>query len=306
MDEYLVLIDWLSITTKELDEFGLQMLIGMEYMPWELIKGAHGYVDRLYFSGISIHYNGRDDMGVWLEMSGQGCRAFESFGNGDYERLFNFVTSGHGNITRLDIAFDDHTGVLDIEQVAQDTKKLNFVSRFRKVGIDWSFDGMTEGMSIYHGSMSSDIFFRIYDKAAERHCASGTHWIRIEAQIRRDRAKRFIELDGSIGERFAGVLVNYLLYVEPSDTDSNKWRWSLTDYWSDLVQDASKISLYVKPGIDYNLDRAERYVFKQAGNAIDAMIQIYGAGTFMEKLNERHTLPNPKYKQLVEMYKGKI
>ena len=34
-------------------------------------------MDRKYFGNISIHYNSREDMGVWCEMSGQGCRNFE-------------------------------------------------------------------------------------------------------------------------------------------------------------------------------------------------------------------------------------
>ena len=111
MDANIVLIDWLSITTKSLNEIEVTQLLGMEEFPWELVRGARGYHDRLYFSGVSVHYNGRDDMGVWLEMSGQGCRTFETLGTGDYEKLFRLVKSGHGNITRLDVAYDDHTGV---------------------------------------------------------------------------------------------------------------------------------------------------------------------------------------------------
>lgn len=306
MEHDLVLIDWLSITTKDLDEVGLQKLIDMEDVPWELIKGMHGYKDRLYFSGISIHYNGRDDMGVWLEMSGQGCRTFESLGSGDYEKLFRFVLSGHGNITRLDVAYDDHSGILPIETICADSMRKEFVSRFRYVKVEWSDDGKAEGRCVYHGSEKSEIRFRIYDKAAERHCEAGTHWVRVESQLRRDRALKFIGLPGTIGEKFAGVLANYLLYVEPSETDSNKWRWSIKDYWAQLLNGAADISLYVKPGMEYNIDHLDRYVFKQAGNAIDAAIQLYGFDGFVHKLKERHTLPNPKYRQLVETYKGKI
>ena len=32
-----------------------------------------------------------DTGGVWLEMSGSGCRAFESLSDGDYDRLFKTV-----------------------------------------------------------------------------------------------------------------------------------------------------------------------------------------------------------------------
>lgn len=302
MEQNIVLIDWLSITTKELDEVGIETIIGMLEVPWEISKGAKGYQDRLYFGGISIHYNGREDMGVWLEMSGQGCRTFESLGNGDYERLFRFVSTGHGNITRLDVAYDDHIGVLPLDDIVQDTLHGEFVSKSRF----WDVNISSVGKSIYHGSPKSDIRIRIYDKAAERHCEEGTHWVRVELQLRDKRALRFIQLDGSIGFNFAGVICNYLRYVEQEDSDSNRWRWPVKPYWGDLLLGANAIRLYEKPGADYNLDRCERYVYQFAGNAIDALIKIYGAGAFMEKLKNRNTRENPKYRQLIEMYKIKI
>lgn len=299
MNENIILVDWLSITSNELDEFGFELLLGMEEVPWELTKGAHGYQDRLYFGGISIHYNGRDDMGVWCEMSGQGCRTFESLGHGNYQKLFNFVSSGRGNITRLDIAYDDHTGVLDIDEIVEDTLHQRFVSKSRF----WDVNISSAGKSLYHGSPKSDIRIRIYDKAAERNCPAGTHWIRVELQLRRDRAKKFISMEEDIGYLFAGVVCNYLRYVIPEDSDTNRWRWPLTDYWGELLCGANAISLYEKPGMEYNLDRCETYVYKFAGNAIDALIQIYGEKTFMAKLRERNTRTNPKYQQLVTMYK---
>ena len=232
-------------------------------------------------------------------MSGQGCRTFESLGTGDFDKLFSFVLQGHAHITRLDVAFDDHTGLLDINQLDDDSRAGNVVSRFRTRGGTWETDSKTLGKSVTFGSQKSDIYIRIYDKAAERHCEDGTHWIRVEMQLRRDRALSFIGLDGTFGERFSGVLVNYVRFVEPLEGDSNKWRWPMKDYWSDFLGDAVKISLYVKPGMEYNIDHLDSYVFHQAGNAIDAAVQIYGIRGFLDRLKERHTLPNPKYKQLI-------
>ena len=140
----------------------------------------------------------------------------------------------------------------------------------------------------------------LYDKAKERHCEEGTHWIRAEFQLRRDRARKFLELKGSIGDKYAGVMLNYLRYVEPQEDDSNKWRWPLKDYWANFLVDASRISLYEKPGMEYNLDRLDNYVFRQAGNAVDAAVAIYGVDGFLERLHQRKTLPNPKYSLLVD------
>ena len=209
----LVMYDWVSITSKIHSPQNFIELLGMQHVSWELVKGARGYMDRLYWGSISIHYNGREDMGVWLEMSGQGCRSFETFGNGDYESLFDEVRQNPGemNLTRLDVAFDDHEGLLDIDVLEMDTRELSFVSKFRKTAVEWEWDHdkLIKGLSIYHGRKASEIMIRIYDKAAERGFDDGRHWVRVELQLRDSRALAFLDAPGKIGDRFSGVLRNY-------------------------------------------------------------------------------------------------
>ena len=85
--ENAILIDWLSLTSKLHSPEEIISLLGMEDCKWQAMHGMHGYQERLWYDSISIHYAGRADMGVWLEMSGQGCRAFETYGHGDYNVL---------------------------------------------------------------------------------------------------------------------------------------------------------------------------------------------------------------------------
>ena len=297
MDENIILYDWLSFTTKVSDPHYLVQILGMDDIPWQNTKGARGYQDRLYFNAISIHYNGREDMGCWCEMSGQGCRAFESLTNlpDKWDDLFEEIRAAGMNITRLDVACDDHTGLLDIDQIIQDTRRRHYVSRSDY----WEIIESSKGQSLQFGSPQSDVLIRIYDKARERNCPEDEHWIRCELQLRRDRAVSFAGLQLPIGPAFCGVVINYLRFVEP-DTDSNKWRWPLTPYWSEFLCHADAIRIYRSPGIEYNLDRCEKYVIGQAGNAIDAYIQIMGVDKFLHKLEHRGTKPNPKYANLVE------
>lgn len=298
----LVLYDWVSITSKIHTPEQIISLIGMEGVTWETIKGAHGYRDRYYWNCISIHFNGRDDMGVWLEMSGQGCRAFETVGHGDYDFLFQEVQHNPGDmrITRLDIAFDDHTGIIDMDELTGDTLAGNYVSK----STEWECIHSSKGTSVVVGSPKSDVLIRIYDKARERNCEPGTHWIRIELQLRSDRCLQFINQPYDVGETFAGVLLNYLRYVVPDPDDSNKWRWPLTDYWATVIGEACAISIYSKPGIEYNVLRCENFVYNQAGNAINALLQIYDVDTFLQKLQERKTRPNPKYDHMISVFRS--
>lgn len=302
MEKNLILYDWLSFTAKTANPFFLVELLGLEDAPWEVIKGARGYQERLYFNCISIHYNGREDMGVWCEMSGQGCRAFESLSSlpaDKWENLFYSIREYSLNITRLDIAYDDHIGVLDINQLIQDTRHQGYISKSEY----WEIIESSKGQTIQFGSPKSDVLIRIYDKARERNCPASEHWIRCELQLRRERAIKFTQLPYAIGERFCGVMVNYLRFVDPDYLDSNKWRWPIKSYWGDFLENAQAIKLYEAPGMEYNLDRCERYVIGQAGNAIEAYIKIRGVDGFLDTLKHRSTRRNPKYDRLVAEYR---
>lgn len=305
----------MSITSKIHSPENFIEMLGLQNCSFELMeKGAHGYRNRLYYDHISIHYNGRDDMGVWLEMSGQGCRVFETLGHGSFEALFSEVFSEPEamNLTRLDLAFDDHTGILDFHQLVRDTMDLDeqygtkqYVSKFRKHEVVWSHeDYHMPAMTVDHGRKGSEVMIRIYDKAMERGFEDGRHWIRTELQLRDSRALEFArEMQHSeIGSLFRGVLYNYLRYVDPSDWDSNRWRWPMKKYWADLLDGASRIKLYKKPGMEYNMVNLEDFVIGQAGNAAAAYIEIMGQAAYMEALRKRGKQMPMKYRQLIQEY----
>lgn len=295
-----VIYDALSITSKIHSTQDFIELLGLTNVTWEVVRGAHGYRQRLYWNSVSIHFDGREDMGIWLELMGQGCRAFETYGTGCYEDLFSLVLDNPGevNITRLDVAFDDHEGILDLDRLCDDTRNNDFVSRFN----DWQVILGSKGSSVTHGSMKSDIFIRIYDKAMERGYTDGRHWIRVELQLRRDRAVAFINQFGSIGEKFCGVLLNYLRYVDEDLNDSNRWRWDLKPYWDELIGAAHKISLYEKPGEEYNIFNLQHYVYEMSGGAAWTLLQIEGKEKYLDTISKRPVNLNPRYQRMLDKY----
>lgn len=309
ISENVILIDWLTVSCKEEDPWYWVTLLHMEDLAWTAMeKGRNGYRNGIYFGSISILYDGNPDMGICLDMPGQGCRTFEEYGSGDFIGLFRMISQDDRfHITRLDVAFDDHTGILDIRQLFYDTDDQDggqqFVSKFRKSKIEKSFQNGRPGISIYHGSEQSEIMIRIYDKAAERGLPEEQHWVRVELQLRRDRASQFAfaTVSEPIGTLFRGVLVNYVRYVDDPGTDSNRWRWPMKSYWADLIDQVGRITLFVKPGVEYNIRQLDHYVFDQAVNAIGASIDIYGAPFFMEQIQRKRS-ENPKYRKLVEQY----
>lgn len=299
IQENVVIYDWFSFTSKVHTPEELIEALGLSHCSWSDITGAHGYRDRKYFGHISVHYNGREDMGVWCEMSGQGCRMFEDLTTlpNKWDSLFSFVFSNNLHITRLDVAFDDHTGILDINRVAQDVLQQRYISRMKW----WDVHYSSKGTSCQIGSPKSMVLVRIYDKAAERGFDDGRHWVRVELQLRDRRAEEFARLPMPIGEAFAGVLLNYLRFVEPDEADSNKSRWRMTDYWADLIGDVGRIKVFTVPGGEYNEEKCRHFVFDMAGNAIDAMLQMCDSvDDFLVQVYTRRCRPNPKYDLIVK------
>ena len=297
LNENLILYDWVSITSRMHTPQDMADFIGLSHVPWEKTKGARGYKDRLYWKCISIHYNGAPNMGVWLEMSGQGCRAFESHGHASYEYLFKEVVRNPGlmKITRLDVAFDDRTGILNMDLLTLATLKGHYLAKANS----WECIQSDKGQTIVIGSPQSAVLIRIYDKARERNCEPGTHWIRVEMQMRDSRCLKFVVLGLPLGDAFSGVMRNYLTFVKPHPTDTNKSRWPMAPYWKRLIGECEKLSVYSKPGVDYNLKRCKDFVFNQGGNAIDALLQVYSMDEFLYMLEHRPTRWNPKYDKII-------
>ena len=302
--ENLILIDWVSITYKYLKVGEVKRLLGLENVPWELTTGARGYRKREYYGGVSLHFDPSEKQPykVWLEMSGQGCRTFESFGAGNFEQLLSMAQTEDGvHITRLDVAFDDHTGLIDINEVARKIKYQEYTA----LASWWKVEISSDGLSCYVGSPRSDLRIRIYDKAAERG-ATDEHWVRIELQLRDAHALGFTQNRAPLGETFRGVLRKYLVFREPNLNDSHKYRWEISPWYEALLDGVEKISVLSQPGVEYNLARCEHFVFEQAGNAIDAWIKCYGAEAFFDRLHSRDVKPNLKYEKLVAEFHGLV
>jgi len=300
--ENIILYDWLSFTSKIDSPESIIDLLGLYVvnLKWQQTYGMHGYKDRFYYEGISIYYNGKND-GVWVEMSGEGCRAFETYSCVSWQHIFDIIIDNFDdyNITRVDVAFDDHIGVLDIDKLYRETLNCNFVSKFKDP--ECVKKVRSGAITCYYGSATSDIRMRCYDKAKERNCPEGEHWIRWEIQLRDDRALEFIKLGcNNIGSHFFGVINNYIRFIKPDPEQKNISRLQTAKWWNKFIQSMSVISLFTKCDLDYNIARCENYVYRMAGNPIDTLIRIKGIKKFLEELKENKPVRSQKYKQLID------
>lgn len=302
-----ILIDWLSFTSKIHSPESVIDLLGLTGCKFTDTYGMYGYQDRLIFDGISVHYNShrKGCEGVWVEMSGQGCRAFETYCKYDdgFLYLFEYFKEypDEYHITRLDVAYDDFQGIIPIRKFADDVLDINYVARFTKM------NALCEpghiGYTINCGSPKSDVRFRIYDKAYEKGYEGEEYfdWIRFEIQLRDDRAFNFIRQlnDYNLGEVFSGVILNYLRVVKPDKNDSNKRRWKTRKWFKDFLGHADRISLFTKCEQDYNLGKCEDYVYNHCGNSFDALVEIKGLDTVLKELVKRKPQRTEKYIRLI-------
>lgn len=330
------LIDWLTFTAHGETVDYMKYILGLDdpSIPWTTEeKFRNGYPIQCYWNGITISYGAdeerfykdtskvRTDMGISVNLSGTGCRAFETYGSGDWFKLFSFLfrptdflAAEHRmfkryKITRLDLAYDDHIGLLDIHQLEQDTRARSYVSKAKYSEIIWSDDQVKDirGCTIQIGSDKSAVKVRIYDKAAERGFTD-RHWIRCETQLRDDRAKVACEnllADKHIGRTASGILRNYLTYRVKTE-DTNPSRWPLAPYWDKVLLDMDKISLWITPGEPYNFRKTEYWLVKQYGQAVTVLSYIEDSDYLVQRCKELYPFDElaPKYKKAVKSILG--
>jgi hypothetical protein len=258
-----ILTDWWTMTCKNYTYIDLKRVLKMEEVPWEREYGNKYYRDRLSYQGVNIFYNPKNlkNGSVMLEFSGKGCRTFEQYGS--WRRLVNFSKRPGNNLTRTDVAYDDVEGKLDMWMI------YFFVFLGWFVSTKKHFDDRlsTSGITVYIGSRNSDTMVRFYDKGAEMGLPPEVHWVRCEIVLRRGSARNFVDNPLVLGEKFAGVLNNFLCFVEPKTGkwDSNTRRWLTQKWWSEFIGGVEKISVYSRGEPNYTYERFRKTVVQYSG-----------------------------------------
>lgn len=306
-----VIYDWLTFTTKIHSLSDVISLLGLTDVHFENMRGRYCYQDRINYGGINIMYNGREDMGICVEMSGQGCRDFETYGNGDYKSIFDMIIDNwdkdpekrQANISRLDVAYDDFIGLLDLNYLMLAAQRGEYVSRCNDIEVIYS----NKGCSVCHGSrLQSNVYVRIYDKKMERKRDDIAHWVRCELKLKDDTARGFIKLSDDIRKNYFDVLNNYLRYVVPSDNVTNKSMLLTSPEWLQFIESWETVSIFDKPGTSYNLSNLDGYINNQLSGALTTYIDVVGVTSFLKNLSESRQGKklNPKYQQIQKQFES--
>lgn len=276
-------VDWFSCTfveEKNVDEI-IRILgfTGTEFQ--KSASGRYGYKKAVFFDHISVLYDGQTNMGVHVEMSGQGCRTFEKYSNLNWQELFlrfEVHDVAKVNVTRIDLAIDDFQGYFKIPTLIKYLKKGHVTSLFRIAKHIENIviaTGQDKGHTLYFGRPTSDIQVRFYEKNIEQEM-KGTivpeHaqiWNRTEIQARDERAEAFVYLIArntfDLGKIVTGTLKNYITFRRSNyvngklSKDLNKSRWDTAKFWLNFLGKVEKLKLTMKP-VPVTIERKYKWV----------------------------------------------
>ncbi|HEY0827104.1 MAG TPA: replication initiation factor domain-containing protein [Bacilli bacterium] len=274
------LIDWLNVTVKTQKLSDIFEILGIEQKEFsEMPKGMFGYHKQIACGEIKVLYEGTASMGIHIQFSGQGCRQYETYYDGDWMKLLdNLKNKCAASFSRFDLAVDEIRYNNDkpyfrVKQLIRKAKRGEARTKWKK-GRDineFEFgDGTEKGSTLYCGSPQSMLQLRFYEKDEERLQAGKelqeglTTWNRMEFQLRDDRADDAIEwmLSGfTPGDLMFGILSNYINFVDKND-DQNKARWPICEWWLEFLNGAGKLRL-TRKAPDKTIDDKKTWIDKQ-------------------------------------------
>lgn len=252
-------------------------------------KGANGYRQCLCNGSITIYFDGREDMGVHLDMKGRGCREYENYNKRSWKQLFEVMLSYQASFSRIDIAVDDFKGFFTVKGMVRKIKKQELVSKFKRARNVEDIEintGNVRGVTIYFGSNKSDIQVRMYDKLSERMDKNYnvptdiTFWNRTEIQTRNKRAQALAvtltnEEDGeiTIGKTVCGILRHYLRFTVKGN-DSNRRRWKTAPFWDKFLNGVDELPLTTIIETP-TIEDKEEWLRKQAAPSLAVVYEAY-------------------------------
>jgi phage replication initiation protein len=301
------LLDWVAFTLpnrertdKDPSKSDLERVCEIIGIPLnEFVQMSHGkmgYRSQIRCGNIFILSNGTPQMGCHIIMTGQGCRQYENRFGDVWKRLFLLIFNNGGHFARIDAAIDDYNGYISIPEIRQKIEARHILTRFKTarglIEYDLSAEPDTnKGETIYFGSSMSRIKIRFYDKAKEQRV--DYLWNRAEIECHNERADIVAELilsDRPLGEIVAGVLRNYLNFVEPNE-DSNKARWPVSKWWLDFLGNVEKLRLTIKKGAK-TIEDVKGWLDRQVSTSLALLHKHYKdsydfVGDLIEKGNSR-------------------
>jgi phage replication initiation protein len=255
--------------------------------------GHYSYTEHYSLGDIFIYTSADEEKGVLLELKGRGCRQFESYLLAQQRSWYDFLMDAlidGGVMKRIDLAINDHTGILDIPELAEKCRKREYIGKSRSYKFYQSGELIKHreddreymGRTLYLGSLKSDVYFCVYEKDYEQYVKLGTPLEeadiinRFEIRLRNERAYYAVRdlLTYYDAEQTAFSIINQYVRFVDEEPDKRKNDWKLNDRWAWFIGDnRQSLKLTTKPE-PYTLDRTLRWVQRQVAPTLKMLKKI--------------------------------
>ena len=298
---------------KDILQLNIQYMIHEDF-------GHYSYTEHYYIGDIFVYTSPDEEKGVLLELKGKGCRQFESYllaqERSWYDFLMDALVDG-GVMKRLDLAINDHTGMLDIPELTEKCRNEECVSVFRSFKSYASGelvkheeqDKAGMGYTLYIGSLKSEVYFCVYEKSYEQYIKLGIPIEeapiknRFEIRLKNERAYYAVRdlLTYYDAERTAFSIINRYVRFVDKEADKKRSDWKLSVRWAWFIgENREPLKLTTKPE-PYTLDRTLRWIQRQVDPTLK-MLETITAKTGIDYLKEirKSTKLTEKHYKIIE------
>ncbi len=217
--------------------------------------------------------------------------------------LFQLLVATEGaNVSRIDIACDDHTGYLSMDQIIAKTRSGDINSRMLFRDVHESLKGKNKaGTTVYIGAESSAFRVRIYDKALEQ--GTDGHWVRVELVMRGKNSMAFVRNmtnSEDVGKLAAQVINDKFSFIERDD--SNISRCTVCSWWTDFVDELDAVRLVARKVIQHSVERIGSWVEAQVGPSLAILLRTMGWPFLFELAQDAGRRLSDKQQSLIMDY----
>lgn len=290
-----LMIDYVRIRFSTMDiEYILECVLRlkMKYFVQE-DHGFYSYSSMYVLGDITVMTSPAEEKGVLLELKGKGCRQFEAYLNGQQRSWYEFFRQcldEDAVFKRIDLAVNDRAGILDIPYLCDKCDRGECISVFRSFKA-YRTGGLAHlreenkasmGATLYIGSMQSDLYFCIYEKAYEQLVKKGIPVEdaevknRFEIRLKNDRAYHAVYdlvSNESPEDTAFGIINRYMRFV---DRDDRKPRedWPLNHMWAVFIgehRDRLKLTTAPEP---YSLEKTLNWLSHQVAPSWKMLLEL--------------------------------
>lgn len=275
--------------------------------------GYYSYPEHYAMGDIFVLTSPEEEKGILLELKGKGCRQFESFLLAQHRSWYDFLSDalmGGGVMKRLDLAINDMKGILDIPELTEKCQNEECISVFRSFKSYRSGELIHRnekpdmGNTLYIGSVSSEIYFCLYEKDYEQYVKFGipieetATKNRFEIRLRNERAYHAVcdLLTYQDAERTAFSIINrYLRFVDREEKKPRS-QWNVNASWAYFIgSDRRRLKLTTEPK-PYTFERTLIWLSRQVAPTLKLakkLDKVNGTTIISDmitnaKLTERH------------------